>query len=183
MTSMEKVQKQLLEMESYSAKATLIRVSNKGEMTYETLQHNTIDGKYRLEITSPTSMNGNYTVSDGENVYQYNAKTKETVAIDLPDGQKGDELFLCTFVKNYFNSEDVAVDTVASLEGSECTMLEAVVTGGNKYIASERLWIDNETLLPVKYAIYDEDDNERYIIIYNEFEYNPNVDGSLFTVG
>ena len=59
-------------------------------------------------------------------------------------------------------------------------MLEAVIPGGNKYTATEKVWIDNETLKPLKFVIYDEDGKERYIITYNEFEYNPEIDDSVF---
>ena len=47
-------------------------------------------------------------------------------------------------------------------------------------IATEKVWIDNETLKPLKLVIYDKDDNERYVMIYNEFEYNPEMDESVF---
>ena len=180
MTAMEKVQKQISEMESYKCAATLTRISNKGEMTYETVQYNKSSGEYRLEITSPESMKGNFAVYDGTTISQYNAKTDETVTLDMPKGQNGDELFLCSFVRNYLQSEDVAVDTAVNLDESQCTMLEAVVPGGNKYIATEQLWVDNETLMPLKFVIYDEQGNERYVITYNEFEYNPKIEDSVF---
>ncbi|MCD8036576.1 MAG: hypothetical protein LUE88_04230 [Clostridiales bacterium] len=180
MTAMEKVQKQLSEMESYKCTATLTRISNKGEMTYETVQYNKTSGEYRLEITAPENMAGNFTVFDGTTVAQYNAKTDETVTLDLPDGQKGDELFFCSFVRNYLNSEDVAVDTAVSLDESQCTVLEAVIPEENKYVATEKVWIDNESLKPLKFVIYDEDGGERYVITYNEFEYNPEIDDSVF---
>ena len=133
-----------------------------------------------MEITAPENMAGNYTVYDGNTISQYNAKTKETVNIDIPEGSNGDELFFCSFIRNYMQSEDVAVDTAVSLDESSCTVLEAVIPGRNKYTATEKVWIDNETLKPLKFVIYDEDGKERYIITYNEFEYNPEIDDSVF---
>ena len=180
MTAMEKVQKQLADMDSYKCAATLTRISNKGETTYETVQYNKTSGEYRMEITAPESMAGNFTVYDGSTVAQHNAKTNETVTLEVKNGQNGDELFFCSFVRNYLQSEDVAVDTAVSLDESQCTVLEAVIPGGNKYIATEKVWIDNDTLMPLKFVIYDQDGNERYIIIYNEFEYNPEIDDSVF---
>lgn len=180
MTVMERIQQQLADTESCYCSATLTRISNKGENTYETIQYNRTTGEYRMEITAPENMAGNYTVYDGENIYQYNAATKETVTLDIPKGSNGDELFFCSFIRNYMNSEDVAVDTAASLDESSCTILEAVIPGGNRYTATEKMWIDNETLKPLKFVIYDEDGKERYIITYNEFEYDPEMDDSVF---
>ena len=162
LTVMERIQNRLSETESCWCAATLTRISNKGENTYETEQYNKTTGEYRMEITAPENMAGNYTVFDGEKIFQHNARTGET------------------FIRNYMNSEDVAVDTSVSLDESRCTVLEAVIPGGNRYTATEKMWIDNETLKPLKFVIYDADGNERYIITYNEFEYDPEMDDSVF---
>ena len=181
MTAMEKVQKMLTEYECSKTDATIQRFSNKGENTYETTQYSKITGEYRMEIKSPEAMNGNYTVFDGTSVKQYNAKTDETVSLDVPKMQKGSQLFISTFIKNYLMSENVSVETAASLDESVCTVLEAVIPEGNKYISTEKLWVDNKTLLPLKLVIYDENGGERYIITYNNFEYNPEIDSSVFS--
>ena len=180
--TMEKIQKQLTEMESCKCTASLTRFSNKGEKTYEVKQLCKTDGKYRLEITSPERMKGNFTVFDGEEILQYNARTGETFNLSVPEAKNGDELFFCSFVKNYLQSENVVADTAVNLDESRCTMLEAVIPGGNRYVSTEKVWIDNETLKPLKFIIYDIDGNERYAITYNEFEYNPETDDSDFRV-
>lgn len=180
MTPMEKIQKQLAETECCKAAATLTRISNKGETTYETVQYSKVTGEYRMEIVSPENMKGNFTVYDGSTVSQHDSRTGETVVLEIPDAQKGSELFFTSFIKNYMQSEDVSIDTAVSLDENSCTVLEAVVPGGNKYTATEKVWIDNETLKPLKFVIYDKDGNERYVIVYNEFEYNPEMDSSVF---
>lgn len=81
MTAMEKVQKQLSDMDGYKCTATLTRISNKGETTYETLQYNKTSGEYRMEITAPEAMAGNFTVYDGNSVYQHNAKTEKPLLL------------------------------------------------------------------------------------------------------
>ena len=48
MTAMEKVQKQLSDMDGYKCTATLTRISNKGETAYETLQYNKTICEYRM---------------------------------------------------------------------------------------------------------------------------------------
>ena len=180
LTVMERIQNRLSETESCWCAATLTRISNKGENTYETEQYNKTTGEYRMEITAPENMAGNYTVFDWEKIFQHNARTGDTVALEIPGASNGDELFFCSFIRNYMNSEDVAVDTSVSLDESRCTVLEAVIPGGNRYTATEKMWIDNETLKPLKFVIYDADGNERYIITYNEFEYDPEMDDSVF---
>ena len=180
LTVMERIQNRLSETESCWCAATLTRISNKGENTYETEQYNKTTGEYRMEITAPENMAGNYTVFDGEKIFQHNARTGETIELEIPGASNGDELFFCSFIRNYMNSEDVAVDTSVSLDESRCTVLEAVIPGGNRYTANKKKRNDNETLKPLKFVIYDADGNERYIITYNEFEYDPEMDDSVF---
>jgi len=168
---MEKIQKRLNDMESYRCTATLTRITNKGENTYGIEQYYKMSGEYKLIITSPDKLKGNYTVYDGESVCQFSASAGGKVVADAPESQARNELFLGSFIKNYLQSEEVSVD-VAVMDESRCTVLEAVIPGNNKYTSTEKLWIDNETLDPVRLAIYDLDGKERYIIDYDTFEYN-----------
>ena len=55
-------QSQMTEMENYQCTATMERYSNKGNNTYETNQYFKSTGEYRLEITAPEAVAGNYTI-------------------------------------------------------------------------------------------------------------------------
>ncbi len=150
MTEMEKIQKQLNEMENYQCSATMERFSNKGNNTYETNQYFKSTGEYRLELTAPETVAGNYTVFDGEKICQFNPRVSSKIVKQVPESQQRNELFLGQFLKNYMQSEGVIVEA-AALDESRCTVLEAVIPGGNEYTATEKLWVDNETLKPVQF--------------------------------
>lgn len=60
--------------------------------------------------------------------------------------------------------------------------MEAVIPGDNKFTATEKLWIDNETLNPVKLVIYDSNGGEKYVIEYNDFQYDPQFEDPIFSV-
>ena len=168
---MEKIQDRLTSMESYRCTADLTCITNKGENTYGIAQFYKSSGEYKLMITSPDKLKGNYTIYDGEKICQFSASAGGKVIADAPESQARNELFLGAFVKNYMQSEEVSVD-VAVMDESRCTVLEAVIPGNNRYTATEKLWIDNETLDPVRLAIYDTEGKERYIIDYKDFEFN-----------
>ncbi len=180
-SAMEKIQKALNEMESYQCDAVLKRISNKGENEYQTKQYYKSTGEYKLELLSPENVAGNYTVFDGKTICQFNPKIGGKVMIDVPESQQRNELFLGQFMKNYMQSEDVSID-VANMDEGKCTVLEAVIPGGNKYLSTEKLWVDNETLKPVQFVIYDVDNNERYVITYDNFEYNVPFDENFFKI-
>ena len=78
-------------------------------------------------------------------------------------------------------SEGVSVET-AALDESRCIVLEAVIPGQDSGLSSEKLWVDRESLLPVRFVIYDAEEKERYRMDYSSFAYDPQFDDTLFTI-
>lgn len=181
LSELETIQKQLTEMDGYYCTATLTRTSNKGETVYGTKQYAKSTGEYRLELTSPESVAGNYTVFDGKRICQYNPKLDNKLIKDVPESQQRNELFLGQFIKNYMQSEGVGVEA-AALDESQCIVLEAVIPGSDSALASEKLWVDRETFLPKRFVLYDADGNERYRLDFGEFIYNPEFEEDLFVI-
>ena len=104
LTELEAIQKQLAEMEGYACTATLTRISGKEEKTYETKQYYKSTGQYRLELTAPEAVAGNYTIFDGSRICQYNPRLDSSIIKDVPESQQRNELFLGQFIKNYMRS-------------------------------------------------------------------------------
>jgi len=181
MTELEAIQKQLAEMDGYTCTATLIRKSHRGEQTYETKQYYRSTGEYRLELTAPENVAGNYTVFDGERICQYNPRLDSSIIKDVPASQHRNELFLGQFIANYMQSEGVSVEA-AALDESKCIVLEAVIPGNDSDLSTEKLWVDRETLLPVRFVIYNTDGDERYRMDYTSFAFNPQFDDTLFSI-
>lgn len=181
LSELESIQKQLAEMEGYTCTATLTRTNERGEQTYETKQYCKSTGEYRLELTAPENVAGNYTVFDGERICQYNPRLDSSITRDIPESQHRNELFLSQFIQNYMQSEGVSVET-AALDESRCIVLEAIIPGNDAALASEKLWVDRESLLPVRFVIYDAEGEERYSMGYSSFEFDPQFDDALFTI-
>lgn len=174
------IQKQLVEMDGYTCTATLTRTSNKGEQVYETNQYYKSTGEYRLELTAPEAVAGNYTVFDGTRIAQYNPKLDEQIIKDVPESQHRNELFLGAFIENYMQSEGVGVEA-AAIDDSKCIVLEAVIAG-DSVLTSEKLWVDRETYLPKRFVLYDVNGTERYRLEYDEFAFNPEFPEDIFTI-
>ena len=168
-------------MEGYACTATLIRQTENGEKIYETKQYYKSTGEYRLELTAPETVAGNYTVFDGDRICQYNPRVNDCIIRDVPESQHRSELFLGQFIRNYMQSEGVSVET-ASFDSSKCIVLEAVIPGNDDGLATEKLWIDRESLLPVRFVISDANDKERYRMDYHEFTFHPQFDADTFRI-
>ena len=132
-------------------------------------------------MLSPKNVAGNYTLFDGERICQYNRQLDHCITKDVPPSQHRNELFLSQFISNYMQSEGVDVEA-ATLDESRCILLEAVIPGTDTDLSSEKLWVDRETLLPVRFVIYNADGKERYRMDYTSFAFDPQFDESLFTI-
>ena len=180
-TAFEKIQRMLFEMQSYRAIATVEYRSNKGTSIYETVQHARITGEYRVEVTAPEAVAGSVTVSDGRQINQFNSRVNGRVSLMVQETPERSEIFLTSFIRNYRKCENISV-SVADMDEGVRTVLEASIPGGHPYLSMARLWVDNNTLLPVKLVIFDVDGSERVIVIYHVFEYNVVLEDGLFTI-
>lgn len=178
-SSYEKIQKKLVGLETYQSEATVTYKSNKGANVYDTLQQCKIDGKYRIEVTGPKNVAGNVTLSDGKSISQFNPKISGKISVGVKENPERSEIFLTSFIRNYLSSQEVSV-SVGSFGEGKCTVLEAVVPGSHPYLATEKLWVDNKTLNPVKLTVYDPDNGERIVVNFKTFDYNIPLEDSLF---
>jgi len=180
-TAFERVKRMLFELQSYRAITTVEYRSNKGSNVYETVQHARITGEYRIEVTAPETVAGSVTASDGRQIHQFNNRVNGRVSLMVQETPERSEIFLTSFIRNYKQSEEVSV-SVADMDEGVRTVLEANIPGNHPYLSVARLWVDNETTLPVKLVIFDADGAERIIVTYHVFEYNVILDDGLFTI-
>ncbi len=181
LSELDAIQKALLEMEGYSCTATLSRTVDGNTKTYEIVQYYKSTGEYRLELTAPEAVAGNYTIFDGSRICQYNPKLDSSIIRNAASSQHRNELFLGQFLSNYLQSEGVSVKA-AALEDSRCILLEAVIPGKNTSLSTEKLWVDRESLLPVRLSIFDTKGQECYRIDYKTFTFNPQFEPTLFAI-
>ena len=180
-SAFERIQRMLMELESFRAIATVEYRSNKGTNVYETVQHARITGQYRIEVTGPANVAGSVTTNDGQQIFQFNSRVNGRVSLMVQETPERSEIFLTSFIRNYLQSEEVSV-SVADMDEGVRTVLEADVPGEHPYLSTARLWVDNETLVPVKLIIFDQDGAERIVVTYHVFEHNIDLDDALFTL-
>ncbi len=181
MSDMEKIQKQFLEMKNYACIATVEHISKRGTKSYETKQYYKKTGEYRLEMLAPENIKGIITTYNGKTICQYNPNVESKIRKDLESSEYVDEMFLGAFIENYLKSEETSI-AVSKFDKAKCTILEAVIPGNHKYLSTEKLWVDNETLLPKQLVIYDKDGSERIRVTYGEFQWNVELEDKIFNI-
>lgn len=177
----ESIQDKLMTMESYCTNAKITYINNKGEDSFDTIYYATKDGKYRMELLQPQDYKDNIILFDGKMVWHYNPSIEQKVQVDAPDKPQRQELSLFTFLENYVKSQEVTVES-ANLDEGLCTVLEAEIPGDNKFLSTEKLWVSNEDMLPVRLVIYNEEGKEKIIVEFSDFKYNCEIDETKFTI-
>lgn len=181
-TLYEKIKNTLTTMETYEAVATVRYMSNNSSNAYRTKQQCRMTGEYRVEILEPEDAAGNITVFNGKTITQYNTKINGKVAVGSTETAERSEIFLTSFIRNHLAaSQEVTIAVSSNADEDEMTFLEAKVPGNNPYLATERLVIMNDTMLPKELVIYDEEGKERIVVTYHEIEYNIKLEDPLFT--
>ena len=181
LTVYQKIHERLVNLGTYRARATIEYISNKGTNTYETIQHGRITGEYRIEVTGPEHVAGSITSFDGQQIYQFSTRVNGRVAILADESKERSEIFLTSFIRNWLTGQESSV-MATSMDEGQYTVLEAGIPGSHPYLATQKLWISNETLLPTKMVIIDPQGIERVIVTYHRFEYNIELDDALFAV-
>ncbi len=176
-----KVQEKLINMEGYTCVASISSISEGNSNTYQSNQIYEMSGRYRVEVTKPEHIKGLTTICNGEKVIQYNPQIENPKIVELPVNNFRNQMFLGTFVQNYLQSEDVAIE-VQKIEGGLTTMLEAVIPGGSKHMSTQRVWLNPETGEPVRMTISNQDDEETIKIEFIEFTYDPQINESIFMI-
>jgi outer membrane lipoprotein-sorting protein len=182
-TGYESVQDKLMNMESYRASVEINYFNKDGDNTYRAVQTADRSGRYKLVTYYPEKFKDCAILFDGKMIWQYNPNVEQKISIVAEDKPERSELNLFAFIQNYVKSSDGTVKT-ASVKNdtgkAECTVLEATIGTQNKFLADEKLWVNNEDATPQKLVIYDSDGNERVELKFDEFEYNPELAGDEF---
>jgi len=175
----ERIHRQLVNMESFTAHATVTYISNSNTHVYETIQHARATGEYRIEVTAPANVAGNTTVFDGDIISQFNPRLDGRVNQSATEAPERLEILVTSFVRNFVRSQEVTV-VASTVDEAITTVLEAPIPGDHPYLATSRLWVCNDSLLPIKLTIYDNAGVERVTVVYNSFEFNSSIDDTMF---
>jgi outer membrane lipoprotein-sorting protein len=176
-------QEKLTSMKSYKTDAQITYIGNKSENTFNMVQRATSSGLYRLDTTSPEEFNGSVILYDGKMIWQYNPISPENkVKVSTSDKSERTELLLFSFIKNFNTASDTTAEVIKSEQGGKYTVLEAELPEKNQFLATEKLWINNDTTLPEKLVIYNADGKEKIVELFDNFEYNYAMEDNIFSL-
>jgi len=181
LSPMEKIQKRYMGLDSYESLVKVTYISKQGKNEYKMKHYYKRSGEYRIEIVEPQNLAGIVTIFDGQKVMQANPKIEGKAIVEIEKSPYREEILLGNFLKNYFQSQEVSIEVGKMGEG-EVTVLETQIPGDNPLLSYGRLWVDNESHDPIYMILYDNKQEKRIVVQYEEFMYNKTLDDRLFVI-
>ena len=165
----EKIHSYYNKMECYSANLEFTVYSNKTENKYVASEKALGNDKFYMKTTSPKSDLSVTTISNGK-------KTKTLTegsdySVTLPSNDALCLLFVNTFFKTYYSSEETVLTVNKASEGN-VTILETTLSPISKNAAKIQLSINNDTLAPEEITVYNIGGNPWIKGKFSDFKYN-----------
>lgn len=166
--SAESIEDYILNINSYEAEISLEIYSNKNTNKYKIKQKYSNPNIFKQEIIEPTNIEGLTTIYDGKNLKIENTQVGLSKIYD--DYQYISSNFLCLndFITEYKNSNDTKLEQKEDMVIMEAKSKNA----SNKYNYCKKLYINKNTLKPIKIEIEDINKKMLVYILYNEIKIN-----------
>ncbi|MCL1935374.1 MAG: hypothetical protein FWF57_03230 [Defluviitaleaceae bacterium] len=172
----DKINDMLKNLTSFEAIAEVTYISNKNINQYKINHIATINGYYFIEVIAPEEHSSNVTISNTIAIKQMNKNLNHIVNLDNNDTKERTSLLFTNFVSFFLENENSTIDV-----DEEFAILTVNTGSQNPYIQTLRLLIDSD-LNPISLITYDINNNERILVHYLEFNYNPNIDMNIFEI-
>ncbi len=157
----DKIHSLYYDIKSYSTNCEITTYTKAGQNTYA------------CDVFFDSKENSYQVTSDDMKIHLTKDKTiitKGANTIESPSVDGDMYIFVNTFFKSYYQSEDTAV-TVNAKGKSTSHMLECSAVNPTNYISSMKLWVDSKTAMPQKMHVIDSGDNVTYEIVFTKFAF------------
>lgn len=122
-------------------------------------------------------------VSDGEFVWSYDAKTNTVTKIKLPEEPLLTEKDFASIVGNFVNKSDVSILGVEEVDGRSAYILEArpkVEENESEPASRTKIWVDRDTWMVLKSSIYNNKGNLVTEVEIRDLKINTGIPDSEF---
>ena len=169
--NIEEIEKYILDISSYQAKAEITVESNKNTNKYVVEQTYKKDGSAKQVVLEPSN------IEKMEITYENNTLKINNIKIDLTTVYENypyivdNFLWLDSFVKDYKKEKDDGRNVLKE-ENDNIIMEVKTKNDNNRYVYNKKLYIDKKTGKPIKLFIQDINKKILVYILYNEITVN-----------
>lgn len=174
-----KAHKKMMEMESYQTIAQVTSYVGDSTREYRFNQMFQYPDKYRSEVISPRSLEGNVTIYNGRVVWIKHASINQIWKMDNFEQSNEQLLFVGHFLKNFINSEASNYHK-EKINGQNSIVITTEVPGGNPHFYKQKLWVRIGNYTPIQLSVMDEQEKTKFEVHFEDFKINPRLDEKLF---
>lgn len=172
------VNKKISNMLSYSANVELTISGNKGISEYKVKQYYCEPNKLRIETIEPGFLKGKIMTYNGDRWNIYHPLISSTIQIEkLKDD---DELIYFGIIQKSMIAWEGVDYNYTSKNGIEYVTIKCNIPGGNEYRRSAVLYMTRKEYYPEFMEILDDNSDIKITVRYYDFEYNCELEDSLF---
>jgi outer membrane lipoprotein-sorting protein len=134
-------------------------------------------------VTEPGKANQTVVVSDGEFLWSYITDTNTVTKMKLPEVSKPNKDDYIHSISEYLNDTNVTLKGVESVDERSAYVLETTpkeTDGDYELIYKTKIWVDQETWMPLKYEIYNRDGNLTIATEIRDLKVNSGIPDSEF---
>ena len=157
----------ILNTSSYEAQVTVNVTSNKNNNKYILKQTYQNPDKSTQEVIEPSNIEGIKIENDGEKIKIENSRLNLNTILENYNYLGDNSLDLHSFIEDYRKD-----DKATSEETEKEIIMKARNHIENIYIQNKTLYIDKQTLKPIKMEIKDNKQNTTIYILYNDVKLN-----------
>jgi outer membrane lipoprotein-sorting protein len=170
-----------MKLKTYSCDVVFAVTNNKSTNVYKARHLYKFPDKYRIEILEPSELSGQTTIYNDGKAVIYHPQLKTYLVTQNYNNTLEFSSFIGSFIESFKNNGGARFK-LESFQDKQCYVLEIPVKGENPYRALEKIWIDAESIIPVKAEILDKDNKISAQVLYENFEENPKLEESLFQI-
>jgi outer membrane lipoprotein-sorting protein len=177
----EDVQKLLMKLKTYQCDVVFVVTNNKSTNVYKAKHMYKFPDKYRIEVLEPNELKGQTTIYNGDKAYIYHPQLNTYLNTQNFNNSMEYSTFVGAFVER-FKDNGGARFKLDSFQDKQCYVLELPIKDENPYRTMEKIWIDTDSILPVKVEILDKNNKVNAQVLYENFVVNPKLEDSLFQI-
>ena len=163
--SSQEIVNQILEISSYKANVTVEINSNKNSNKYVLSQEYIHPNTNMQEVIEPSNISGIKIIRDGDALRIENTKLDLSKIFENYNYLADNCLDLSVFINDYKQYDKSTCE-----ETNEQIVMKTESLNGNKYTKNKVLYIDKQTIKPVRLEIKDNNQNTTVNILYNKVE-------------
>ncbi|MDR7667330.1 outer membrane lipoprotein-sorting protein [Methanosarcina sp. Z-7115] len=134
-------------------------------------------------VTEPGKENQTIIVSDGKTLWSYTPDTNTVTKIKISKASELTKNDYTNIIDNFLNDTNVTVLGVENVDGRKTYLLETTPKendGDYELIYKTKIWVDQETWMPLRYETYNGDGNLTMKLEIRDLKVNTGIPDSEF---